>query len=87
MGKVRPFTSKSVQLQKGDVILLFTDGFADQFGGAAGKKFMYRALKKLFLSVAGLPVSEISGALNSAFHDWRGDFDQVDDVLVFGLKV
>lgn len=87
MGAVRPFTSKTVRLMKGDLVLMFTDGFADQFGGAAGKKFMYRALKNLLRSVSHLPAPEIAESLRNAFESWRGDYDQVDDVLVFGVRV
>jgi hypothetical protein len=59
----------------------------DQFGGPKGKKFMYKKLKELLVASAMLPMSEQKEALMSAFNDWKGELEQVDDVCVIGIKV
>jgi serine phosphatase RsbU (regulator of sigma subunit) len=87
MGAIKPFTSQRIKLKKGDVVVMITDGFADQFGGPKGKKFMYRALKELVANCATLPVAQISEKLGRAFEEWKGTYEQVDDVLVFGVRV
>lgn len=81
------FKETTINLQKGDIIYTFTDGFADQFGGEKGKKFKYKALKELLLSVAGLPLHKQSEILGQRFIEWKGDYEQVDDVCVIGMKV
>jgi serine phosphatase RsbU (regulator of sigma subunit) len=83
----RPFTYNSIQLQKNDALYIFTDGFADQFGGPKGKKFKYRQFEELLLANAHLPMSEQPAVLEAAFQNWRGDLEQVDDVLVLGFKI
>lgn len=80
------FTDHSFQLQKGDEIVLFTDGYADQFGGKNGKKFKYKQLKEMMIELHPLPVDEQKKKLNQEFETWRGKLDQVDDVLMVGMK-
>ena len=87
MGALRPFTRHDYALQKGDVIVMSTDGFADQFGGPNGKKFMYKPMKELITKIASLPAEQIEVALKQAFESWRSEHEQVDDVLVFGIKI
>ena len=87
MGQIRPFKLHEVNLQKNDLVIMITDGYADQFGGARGKKFMYRALKKLVVQCAALPVQRLSEQLRENFESWKGDYEQVDDVLVFGIRI
>ncbi len=82
-----PFTNKEFQLKKGDRIYLFTDGFADQFGGPKGKKFKYKQLQELITSGLEKPMSEQHKALSEAFENWRGVLEQVDDVCIIGLRV
>ncbi len=86
-GEIVPFRLQEVQLQKGDTVYLLSDGYADQFGGASGKKFMYRKLKELLLSNAALPMQEQSALLDRTFYGWKGNLEQVDDVLVTGFRV
>ncbi len=74
-------------LQKGDCVYLYSDGYADQFGGPKGKKFKYNALKKILISIHHLPPAEQREKLLSAFENWRGALEQVDDVLVIGVCV
>ncbi|HDR68303.1 MAG TPA: hypothetical protein ENN61_04550 [Bacteroidaceae bacterium] len=80
------FTSKSMILKKDDVIYIFSDGFADQFGGPLGKKFKYGPLKNLLIDISDAPMKKQKEALEKAITDWRGIEDQVDDILVFGIK-
>jgi serine phosphatase RsbU (regulator of sigma subunit) len=82
-----PFTSHTLQLEKGDTFYIFSDGFADQFGGEAGKKFKYNKLKELLLSIQELPLPEQSRVLEDTFYNWKGNLEQVDDVLLIGMRV
>ena len=74
-------------LRKGDIIYTFTDGYTDQFGGAKGKKFKHKALKELLLSIQKKSMEEQKLILNKTFEDWKGNLEQVDDVLVIGIRV
>jgi serine phosphatase RsbU (regulator of sigma subunit) len=82
-----PFTTQSIQLQKGDVIYTLTDGFPDQFGGEKGKKFMGKNLRELLSQNAHLPMHEQKQLLENIFNNWRGNLEQVDDVTVIGVRV
>lgn len=82
-----PFITHHLQLQKGDALFLFTDGFADQFGGPKGKKFKYKQLKEFLLSNVHLNSGEQNKKLEHRFQTWKGDLEQVDDVCVIGIKV
>ncbi|MBK7818797.1 MAG: tetratricopeptide repeat protein [Sphingobacteriaceae bacterium] len=82
-----PFTNKEFQLKKGDRIYLFTDGFADQFGGPKGKKFKYKQLQGLLAVIAEEPMTQQFKILSETFDAWKGSLEQVDDVCVIGLKV
>ncbi len=83
----KPFSIQSEQLQKGDVIYLFTDGYADQFGGTKGKKFKYKQLKDLLLENCHLTLAEQSEILSQKFESWKRDLEQVDDVLIVGIRI
>jgi serine phosphatase RsbU (regulator of sigma subunit) len=80
------FTLHELNLEKNDMLYLFTDGYADQFGGPKGKKFKYSRLHKLFLEQHELNISEKRNNLESTFHNWKRDLEQVDDVCVMGIK-
>jgi serine phosphatase RsbU (regulator of sigma subunit) len=82
-----PFTLRKIQLQKGDVIYTLTDGLADQFGGPKGKKFKYKKLQELVTRNSQLPLLEQKAILDQTIEAWRGPLEQVDDILVIGLKV
>ena len=82
-----PFTDNKLQLKKGDTLYLFTDGFADQFGGPLGKKFMYKNFKQKIIEVANLPIEDQKEELQETFNKWKGGLPQLDDVCVIGLKV
>ncbi len=81
------FHTSTIPLAKHDALFIFTDGYADQFGGGEGKKFMSKNLKQLLVSVAALPAEEQQEAINRAFTDWKANYEQVDDVLVMGIKL
>jgi serine phosphatase RsbU (regulator of sigma subunit) len=83
----QPFTQQDVMLQPGDCVYIFTDGYADQFGGPKGKKFKYKALKELLVLNSGLPMREQKKLLQSSFNEWKGNLSQIDDVLILGIKV
>jgi serine phosphatase RsbU (regulator of sigma subunit) len=65
---------------------LFTDGFADQFGGPKGKKFKYKQLEELLVSLSNSTMQQQKETLISNFSQWKGDLEQVDDVCVIGIK-
>lgn len=81
------FTFNEMALEKGDIVYTFTDGYADQFGGPKGKKFKYKQLEDVLISICHLPMKEQSILLNQKFEDWKGRLDQVDDVLIIGVKI
>jgi serine phosphatase RsbU (regulator of sigma subunit) len=82
-----PFTQREFDLQSGDVVYTLTDGFADQFGGPKGKKFMYKQLENLLISISNKPMQEQKALLEETFNQWKGDLEQVDDVCVIGVKI
>jgi serine phosphatase RsbU (regulator of sigma subunit) len=87
MGQERPFTLQEINLQKGDLVITLTDGYADQFGGPKGKKLMYKALKETILKINRAPLSEVKNALQERLADWMGAVEQVDDILIIGVRI
>lgn len=83
----KPFTLQSIDLQEGDIVYTITDGYADQFGGPKGKKFMYKQMKELIQSIAHLKMKEQKEKLESEINAWKGQAEQVDDILVIGIKI
>jgi serine phosphatase RsbU (regulator of sigma subunit) len=83
----KKYTNHSVSLQKGDMLYVFTDGYVDQFGGANGKKFMKRRFRELLLEIAPLPPDAQHSRLNEVLITWMRRHDQVDDILVIGIRV
>lgn len=86
-GVADTFTNHTIKLQKDDCIYIFTDGYADQFGGPKGKKFKYNKFKDVLVESAHLPIDDQYNMLNKVFIDWKGSQEQVDDVLVIGVKI
>ncbi len=80
------FTNHEIKFHKGDEIYLFSDGFEDQFGGANGKKFKASRMKELLTSLASLDMQKQYESINKTFEQWKGNLDQVDDVLVIGHR-
>lgn len=83
----QPFTNKIFQLEKEDVIYVFSDGYADQFGGEANKKFNYKRFKELLIEISILPISEQKDVLLTTFNTWKGEYEQLDDVCVIGVRI
>ena len=83
----KKFTNHTIQLQKGDCVYIFSDGYSDQFGGPSGKKFMANHFRDLLLEVHQHPIDKQKEILNKTIEEWRGPLDQVDDILVIGLKI
>ena len=86
-GEKKPFSINTLGLRKGDIIYTFTDGYADQFGGPKGKKFKYKALKEVLISIQTKSMEEQKEILHSTFEKWKGNLEQVDDVLIIGVRV
>ena len=76
----------TINLKSGDAFYLYSDGYADQFGGPKGKKFKYKQLEELLLANYTKSTQEQEALLNDAFIDWKGNLEQVDDVTVLGYK-
>jgi len=87
MAKNRVFTNSKVQLQKNDTIYIFTDGYADQFGGDKGKKLMTGRFRELLSSIQHMDMKAQEVFLKDYFEQWKGSNEQVDDVLVIGIRV
>jgi ligand-binding sensor domain-containing protein/serine phosphatase RsbU (regulator of sigma subunit) len=83
----RKFTNHFIPVEKGDMIYIFSDGYADQFGGPKGKKFMVGNMQKLVEEIYLKPVEEQKTILSQAFHNWKGTLEQIDDVLVIGFRI
>jgi serine phosphatase RsbU (regulator of sigma subunit) len=82
-----PFSLQEIVLEEGDSFYIFTDGFADQFGGPKGKKFLYKQLKDLLLTIQKESMSKQKQLLDHAFEKWRGALEQVDDVCFIGVRI
>lgn len=86
-GEYKSFTNFKYPLKKGSTVYTFTDGFADQFGGPKGKKFMYKQLRQLLFDISKLPMQEQKEKLHAAINAWMINVEQVDDVCVIGVRV
>ncbi len=86
-GIALPFTNHLVELKKNDTLYIFTDGFADQFGGKNGKKLKYKPFQEKLLSLQSESMESQEAHLSQMFDEWRGNHDQVDDVLIVGVRV
>jgi tetratricopeptide (TPR) repeat protein len=86
-GEQKPFNNQTLGLRKGDIIYLFTDGYADQFGGPKGKKFKYKQLQQLLVDNSSKSMDEQKELLDKTIEDWRGSLEQIDDILIVGIKV
>jgi len=84
---MHPFTNNEIQLMEGDIFYLITDGYADQFGGPKGKKFKYKQLKEILLEMLHKPFDEQKNVLNTTIENWKGNLEQVDDILIVGVNV
>lgn len=83
----RMFTKHKLQLTKGDSLYLFSDGYTDQFGGEKEKKYTSKRFKELLFNICNKPVNEQEVVLKETINSWRGKLDQIDDILVIGIKI
>ncbi|PLX11349.1 MAG: hypothetical protein C0594_03735 [Marinilabiliales bacterium] len=86
-GVVDIFEDHTVQLDPGDTVYIFSDGYADQFGGPKNKKFKYRQLREVLLSIQDKSMTEQSKHLNETLISWQGENEQIDDIIIIGVKV
>ena len=86
-GEKRKFDNLEFDLKKGDIIYVSSDGFPDQFGGELGKKYKYKPFKAFLVSIHKKPMEEQKVLLNEEFERWLRDYEQIDDVIVFGVRV
>ena len=82
-----PFQLHNWQLEKGDSFYMFSDGYADQFGGPRNKKFMSKSFKKLLVSIEHHDMTNQKEILNNTINDWMGTNEQVDDILIIGIRM
>jgi serine phosphatase RsbU (regulator of sigma subunit) len=82
-----PFTNREIEIKKGDYLYLSSDGYADQFGGPKGKKFMYKPFQDLLLRNYSKPMDLQKEILDNTFEKWKNEREQVDDVLVIGIHI
>jgi serine phosphatase RsbU (regulator of sigma subunit) len=83
---VKSFTNHIIDIRKGDSVYIFSDGYTDQFGGPHGKKFMPKRLKMMLKKIYKLDKEFQEETIRKAFDDWKGNEEQLDDVMVIGLK-
>jgi len=81
------YTNHEMEFYKGDIIYIFSDGFVDQFGGRNGDKFKYKRFRKLLVEIQDFEFLQQKEILRQRFHEWRGEYDQIDDVLVLGFQL
>jgi serine phosphatase RsbU (regulator of sigma subunit) len=82
----RKYTNHVIKIQKNDMLYIFSDGYADQFGGPKGRKYMYKQFKEFILSVSSLPLIDQHTKINDEFENWKGTETQIDDILLIGIK-
>jgi serine phosphatase RsbU (regulator of sigma subunit) len=87
INKQASFTNHDIDVTKGDVIYLFTDGYYNQFGGESGKKLNRKLFKEILLKNAHLPMNKQKLELNQFLRNWRGGFEQIDDITIVGIRV
>jgi len=85
--KMDPFVLREFTSTKNDCLYIFTDGIIDQFGGESGKKFLSKRLREILLAISGLDMENQCKEIESAFKEWKGEYFQVDDVLMIGMRV
>ena len=80
------FTNHTIQLKKGDCIYIFSDGYTDQKGGPNGKRFYYPPFRQLLVDIHQKSMKEQKEILNKTIEDWKGSYEQIDDMLVMGVR-
>ena len=85
--KMDPFTKHEINLEKGDVFYMASDGYEDQFGGPDGKKFKAKKFKQMLLEIHKYPMNSQKEIIERLFEEWKGDLQQVDDIVVTGIAI
>ena len=91
----KTFTNHEIELQKGDTLYIFSDGFVDQFGGPKGKKFMSKRFRQIFVEIQQMNMKEQGEFLDKTIEEWKnhedpllgGSYEQMDDILVIGIRI
>ena len=83
----QPFTNHEIEVQKGDVLIIFSDGYIDQFGGTSGKKFMKKKFLEILLENSEIPMPEVGQILKKRLNEWMIGFEQLDDITVLGVRI
>lgn len=86
-GRMDDFTNNVLQIENGDCLYMFTDGFADQFGGKLGKKYKYQLFKNLILDISQIPMAEQKIKIETNLKNWMGAYSQIDDITVLGIRI
>jgi serine phosphatase RsbU (regulator of sigma subunit) len=86
-GETSKFTTQELALQEGDMLYTYSDGYVDQFGGPDHKKFMSRRLKEMLLNISGKSMNEQHEVVLNTFDIWKEDAEQIDDVLLIGVRI
>ncbi len=85
--KERPFENHKFQLEKEDLLYMFSDGFVDQFNGETGEKFKIKRFRESLISNSGKPMSDQKQILEDTYNNWKGESEQIDDILILGVKI
>jgi len=86
-GEVDDFSLNEFQLKENDLVMMFTDGYADQFGGPKNKKFKYKKMEQLIISKSNLPLDELKKIMEDEIKSWKGRNEQLDDILLLGIRI
>ena len=86
-GKMEAFTNYEINIRKGDTIYIFSDGFADQFGGPESEKYKKSNLKRLLSEIYYRPMAEQRNIIEKEFKKWKGSADQIDDITIIGVRI
>jgi serine phosphatase RsbU (regulator of sigma subunit) len=78
---------QEIELKKGDCLYNSSDGYPDQFGGPDGRKFMTKRFKQLLLDIHKKPMIDQKQILDKTIDEWRGDIEQIDDIIVIGVRI
>ena len=81
------FTSHTIELEEGDALYIFSDGYPDQFGGPRKKKFMYKSFKNLLTDISDKSMQDQADILEKTMSDWQGILEQIDDMVIIGIRI